>query len=110
MTFFALSQTHPLRLLSATDLANECARLEGENAQLRRAVSSHAAVDQAIGALVVLGRIAPEDAWRVLRDVSQHTNTKLRAVAEDVLKFAQGGALPEPERDELWQAIERCRG
>ncbi|MEU6324529.1 ANTAR domain-containing protein [Streptomyces sp. NPDC047009] len=79
----------------------EYERLGEENEQLQRAVTSHAIVDQAIGALVVLGRIPPEEAWRALRDVSQRTNTKLRVVAEDVLKFAQGGTLPNVELDEL---------
>ncbi|MGW2939375.1 ANTAR domain-containing protein [Streptomyces sp. NPDC001156] len=82
-------------------------RLQAENEQLERAVSSHAAVDQAIGALVVLGQIPPEDAWRALRDVSQRTNTKLRIVAENVLKFAQGSALPDTELIELRRALAR---
>ncbi|MFG2352133.1 ANTAR domain-containing protein [Streptomyces sp. NPDC048521] len=109
MAFFALSRHHPLLLLSATDLAAECERLTDENEQLQRAVSSHAVIDQAIGAVVVLGRIAPEEAWRALRDVSQHTNTKLRTVAEHILDYAQGGTLPEPERIELGKAVTRYR-
>ncbi|MEU6366776.1 ANTAR domain-containing protein [Streptomyces sp. NPDC046931] len=109
MAFFAISDQHPLRLLSATDLALEHERLLEENAQLRQAVSSHAVIDQAMGAVVVFGRIAPEEAWRVLRDVSQRTNTKLRVVAEHILKSAQGGALPGPLAEELGKALERYR-
>lgn len=109
MAFFALSRHQPLVLLSSTDLAAEYERLMTENQQLRRAMSSHAVIDQAIGAVVVLGRIAPEEAWRALRDVSQRTNTKLRAVAEHILEYAQGGPLPEPERAELGRAIVRYR-
>ncbi|MEU9475901.1 ANTAR domain-containing protein [Streptomyces sp. NPDC048191] len=109
MAFFALSRHQPLVLLSATQLASEYDRLTYENEQLRHAVSSHAVIDQAIGAVVVLGRIAPEEAWRALRDVSQRTNTKLRTVAEHILDYAQGGALPEPERVELARAITRYR-
>ncbi|MGV9562907.1 ANTAR domain-containing protein [Streptomyces sp. NPDC003480] len=107
MAFFAISDQHPLRLLSATDLALEHERLLEENAQLRQAVSSHALIDQAMGAVVVIGRIAPEEAWRVLRDVSQRTNTKLRVVAEHILRYAQDGVLPEPLRVELNKALER---
>ncbi|WP_308117039.1 ANTAR domain-containing protein [Streptomyces guryensis] len=107
MAFFAVSRSQPLKILSATDLAVENERLEVERAQLEQAVSSHAVVDQAIGAVVVLGRMAPEEAWRVLRDVSQRTNTKLRAVAEHVMAFTQGVELPEPERIELRHAIAR---
>lgn len=107
MAFFAVSRSQPLKILSATDLALENERLETECGQLEQAVSSHAVVDQAIGAVVVLGRMAPEEAWRVLRDVSQRTNTKLRAVAEHVMAFTQGVELPEPERIELRRAIAR---
>ncbi|MBV2356732.1 ANTAR domain-containing protein [Streptomyces sp. J2-1] len=107
MAFFALSPSHPLVLLSSTDLVAQGEALRAETAQLRRAVTSHAVIDQAVGAVVVLGRIAPEEAWRALRDTSQTTNTKLRAVAEHVLDFAQGGELPDPEREALYRAIAR---
>jgi hypothetical protein len=106
MTFFALS-TNPLRLDSASGLAREVERLRTENAQLRRAVDSHALADQAIGVLVALARITPEDGWTVLREVSQRTNTKLRTVAENVLAFARDGHLEERLRTELHAALRR---
>ncbi|MFI9650437.1 ANTAR domain-containing protein [Streptomyces sp. NPDC052040] len=109
MAFFAMSDWHPLRLPSATELAREHERLVQENAQLRQAVASHALIDQAMGAVVVFGQIPPEEAWRVLRDVSQRTNTKLRVVAEHILGHAQGAALPEPMLTELHRALERYR-
>ncbi|MGW2937998.1 ANTAR domain-containing protein [Streptomyces sp. NPDC001156] len=107
MAFFAVSRHRPLVLLSATDLAMENGRLQAENEQLQQAVTSHAIIDQAMGALVVLGQIPSEEAWRALRDVSQRTNTKLRVVAENVLKFARGGTLPDVEMDELRRALAR---
>jgi AmiR/NasT family two-component response regulator len=107
MAFFAISRTRSLTLLSATELAVENERLEAERGDLQQAVTSHATIDQAIGVVVVLGKIPPEDAWRVLRDVSQRTNTKLITVAQHLLTFAQGGDLPVPERTELHQAISR---
>jgi hypothetical protein len=107
MAFFTLSRTRPLRLSSSTDLALENERLEAEVAQLQQAVTSHAIVDQAIGAIVVIGRMAPEEAWRVLRDVSQRTNTKLRTVAEHIMAFAQDDDMPETELAELQRAIIR---
>ncbi|MFF0203898.1 ANTAR domain-containing protein [Streptomyces sp. NPDC005017] len=107
MAFFSLSPSQPLTLLSATDLAAENERLRQEAGQLQRAVTSHALVDQAIGAVVVLGRIPPEEAWRVLRDVSQRTNVKLRTVAAYIMGFAQGAELPEEVRAELHSAIAR---
>lgn len=107
MAFFTISRHRPLVLMSSTDLAMECERLEQESAQLKRAVTSHAAIDQAIGVVVALGRIAPEEGWCVLRDVSQRTNTKLRTVADRILDFGQGGVLPEPLRTELGLALDR---
>lgn len=107
MAFFAFSKHRPLELLSATDLAMENERLQAENEQLQQAVTSHAVIDQAMGALVALGQIPPEEAWRALRDVSQRTNMKLRVVAEDVLKFARGGSLPDAELEELRRAVAR---
>ncbi|MFF7445778.1 MULTISPECIES: ANTAR domain-containing protein [unclassified Streptomyces] len=96
-----------LTLYSHSDLVVENDRLSVECEQLGQAVTSHAIVDQAIGAVVVLGQMPPEEAWRALRDVSQRTNTKLRVVAEHVMEFVQGGDLPDAERVELQQAIAR---
>ncbi|MGW2938732.1 ANTAR domain-containing protein [Streptomyces sp. NPDC001156] len=109
MAFFAVSKHHSLEM-SATDLAMENERLQAENEQLQHAVTSHAIIDQAMGALVVLGQIPPDEAWRALRDVSQRTNTKLRVIAEDVLKFACGDSLPDGELDELQRALTRFKG
>ncbi|MFJ9350975.1 ANTAR domain-containing protein [Streptomyces sp. NPDC101237] len=107
MAFFAISASQPLVLRSSTDLTRENERLAVECGQLHQAVTSHALVDQAIGAIVAMGRMPPEEAWRALRDVSQRTNTKMRTVAENILAFAQGTELPEAERDELRRAINR---
>lgn len=54
------------------------ARLEQENAQLRRAVDSHATVDQAIAVLVATHRLPPAAGFEVLREVSQHTTSNAR--------------------------------
>ncbi|MGW5129367.1 ANTAR domain-containing protein [Streptomyces sp. NPDC004069] len=108
MVFFAMSERHSLPLLSATDPVLEHERLHQEIDQLQRALTSHAVIDQAIGVVVAFGQIPPEDAWQVLREVSQRSNTKLRTVAEHVLKFAQGGALPDMELEQMKRALERC--
>ncbi|WP_435885992.1 ANTAR domain-containing protein [Streptomyces lydicus] len=44
----------------------------------------------------MLGRISPDGGFTVLREVSQHTNIKVSAIAEQVLRHAQGTALPGP--------------
>ncbi|MFE5212747.1 ANTAR domain-containing protein [Streptomyces sp. NPDC056600] len=79
--------------------------LEAEVAQLKEAVTSHAVVDQAIGSLVALARVTPDQGWAVLKEVSQHTNVKLRQVAETVLLWARTGDLPEEIRTALEEAL-----
>jgi hypothetical protein len=83
------------------------ARLERENAQLRHAVDSHARVDQAIGVLIAIHRLAPAAGFEVLREVSQHTNTKLHTVAETMIAWALGQPLPEPVGRHLNVAVQR---
>lgn len=69
--------------------------LQEEIQQFKEAVVSHAVVDQVIGMTVALGRVTPEQGWTVLREVSQHTNVKLRRVAELVVLWdARGRFLP----------------
>jgi small nuclear ribonucleoprotein (snRNP)-like protein len=81
--------------------------LEEEVEQLKEAMVSHAVVDQAIGMIVALGRVAPEQGWAVLKDVSQHTNIKLRHVAELILSWGRDGEMPPEIRVELEEALER---
>ncbi|WP_151773954.1 ANTAR domain-containing protein [Streptomyces abyssomicinicus] len=81
--------------------------LEVEVAQLKEAVTSHAVVDQAIGSVVALGRVTPDQGWTVLREVSQHTNVKLRQVAEMILLWARTGDLPAEVRAALEEALRR---
>ncbi|AZM47842.1 antitermination regulator [Streptomyces sp. WAC 06738] len=110
LTFFVLLPSQPLKFWSVADLVQEVERLEAAYVDLEQATASHAVIDQAMGVVVAFGQIPPEEAWRVLRDVSQHTNTKLRVVAEDVLKFAQGTPLTKGERAELQRAVIRYGG
>lgn len=81
--------------------------LEKEVQQLKEAVSSHAVVDQAIGMLVALGRVSPDQGWAVLKDVSQHTNIKLRNVAELILIWGRSGEITPDLRVELEDALDR---
>jgi hypothetical protein len=82
--------------------------LERENAQLRHAVASHATIDQAIGILLAEHRIEPAAGFDVLREVSQHTNTKLHMVAEAVIESAlRDEPLPPPVDQELQAALQR---
>ncbi|WP_432020156.1 ANTAR domain-containing protein [Streptomyces sp. 1222.5] len=85
----------------------EVEQLRAENAQLRRAVVSHAVVDQAIGALVVLAEVDPRDGFTVLREVSQRTNIKLSSIAKQIIQHAQGAVLSETVLCELRDALAR---
>ncbi|MEW2615636.1 ANTAR domain-containing protein [Streptomyces sp. NPDC047880] len=82
--------------------------LQEEVQQLKEAVVSHAVVDQAIGMVVALGRISPDRGWVVLKEVSQHTNIKLRNVAELILLWGRTGVMPEEIRSVLEDALDRA--
>jgi hypothetical protein len=106
MTTFALSE----RRSQGPDLETETAvqeaeRLRAENAQLQQAISSHATVDQAIGVLVALARISPDDGFCILREVSQHLNIKLSALATEIIHHARGANLPPRLLGELHAAL-----
>ncbi|MFB8249855.1 ANTAR domain-containing protein [Streptomyces sp. NPDC001046] len=81
-------------------------QLQEEVQQLKEAVVSHAVVDQAIGMVVALGRVSPDQGWAVLKQVSQHTNTKLRNVAEMILVWGRTGLMPERIRAALEDALD----
>ncbi|MES5820015.1 ANTAR domain-containing protein [Streptomyces sp. RG80] len=81
--------------------------LQEEVEQLKEAVSAHAVVDQAIGMMVALGRVTPDEGWAVLKDVSQHTNIKLRSVADLILIWGRNGDMPPEIRAELEEALDR---
>ncbi|MFE5601800.1 ANTAR domain-containing protein [Streptomyces coelicoflavus] len=70
-------------------------RLQEQVRQLKEAVVSHAVVDQAIGVIIVLGGVTPDEGWIVLKEISQHTNIKLRNVAETVLIWGRTGVMPQ---------------
>jgi hypothetical protein len=89
------------------DQSGRISELQREVEQLKEAVVSHAVVDQAIGMIVALGRVAPAQGWAVLKDVSQHTNIKLRNVADLILIWGRGGQMPPEIRAELEDALDR---
>ncbi|MDT9695187.1 ANTAR domain-containing protein [Streptomyces sp. P17] len=89
------------------DETNRISELQEEVEQLKEAVTSHAVVDQAIGMIVALGRVGPDQGWAVLKDVSQHTNIKLRNVADLILIWGRDGAMPPEIRAELEDALDR---
>ncbi|MFJ2826395.1 ANTAR domain-containing protein [Streptomyces sp. NPDC087263] len=89
------------------EVVEEIFELREEVGQLKEAVTSHATVDQAIGMMVALGRVTPDEGWAVLREVSQRTNVKLRSIAELVLVWGRTGDLPSDIRAPLEEALDR---
>ncbi|MEU0285120.1 ANTAR domain-containing protein [Streptomyces sp. NPDC006147] len=83
--------------------------LQEEVEQLRQAIASRPVIDQARGILMATYGCSSDDAWHILRDASQLSNTKLRTVAESLTaSTAAEGVAPPPEvRTALAQALER---
>ena len=54
--------------------------------QLEEAIASRAVIEQAKGAIAVVRQVTPDEAFGVLRTVSQDTNVKLREVAARTLR------------------------
>ncbi|MFI6808052.1 ANTAR domain-containing protein [Streptomyces luteogriseus] len=79
--------------------------LREENRQLKEGMLGRARIDQAMGVLVALGGVTPDEAWDVLREVSMNTNRKLRMVAEILVGWPAGGPLPDDVREALDAAV-----
>jgi len=91
------------------DLVRRVAALEQEVEQLRNALTSHAVIDQAIGVIAAVSRLPAQESWDVLREVSQHTNIKVREVARLVLRWVESGRLPDEIRPVMRAAVVRTR-
>lgn len=74
--------------MAETALRARLAMLEHELEGLRRAVHSRAAIEQAVGVLVVLNKCSPHDGFRMLVRLSQQYNVKLRRVAKALVELA----------------------
>ncbi|MCZ9348816.1 ANTAR domain-containing protein [Streptomyces mutabilis] len=85
--------------------------LQEEVDQLRRAIASRPVIDQARGVLMALHACTSDEAWLILRETSQLSNTKLRTVAAAVTAGAESdGPPPPPEvRAALRTALARLR-
>ena len=80
-----------------------------ELAQLRRAMQTRPVIDLARGILMASFGLSAERAWEVLVSVSQHTNTKLHQVADDLVGAVTGDALPEEFQELLATAVSKAR-
>ncbi|MER6342852.1 ANTAR domain-containing protein [Streptomyces sp. NPDC001595] len=80
--------------------------------QLRRAMATRPVIDQARGVLMATHACTSEEAWDILREASQLSNTKLRTVAATVRASAEDASATPPEELDtaLRKAVARVRG
>ncbi|MFF4396673.1 ANTAR domain-containing protein [Streptomyces sp. NPDC001480] len=85
--------------------------LEVEIDQLRRAIVARPLIDQARGVLMATHGCTSDQAWDILREASQLSNTKLHTVAAAVTASTttDGPPFPEGLRDALRTALTRHR-
>jgi hypothetical protein len=97
-------------MIGEVEDADHVTALQEEVQQLRHAVDSHALVDQAIGVVITVAGLRPDQGWEVLKHISQHTNVKLREVARCLVQWPAGGSpLPEVIRTALPHAVDHAR-
>ncbi|GAB2842617.1 hypothetical protein GCM10027074_06370 [Streptomyces deserti] len=90
----------------ALERAEQLHVLQEEVEQLRQAIVSRPVIDQARGIIMATHGCASDEAWHILRETSQLSNTKLRTVAEAVTTSAQADGPPLPP--ELSTALQRA--
>ncbi|MDG9717085.1 ANTAR domain-containing protein [Streptomyces sp. DH24] len=93
----------------ARERAEQLHVLQEEVDQLRQAIASRPVIDQARGILMATHACTSDEAWHILRETSQLSNTKLRTVAEALTAGAEpdGPALPPDLRRALRTALSR---
>ncbi|GHB34357.1 hypothetical protein GCM10010377_26470 [Streptomyces viridiviolaceus] len=99
----------PARSAVAAERSERLHVLQEEVEQLRQAIVSRPVIDQARGVLMALHACTPDEAWQILRETSQLSNTKLRTVAAAVTAGAgNDGPVPPAEvRTALRTALAR---
>jgi ANTAR domain-containing protein/PAS domain-containing protein len=89
----------------ASDAGDQVRHLETEVEQLRTAMASRAAIEQAKGVLMLLMGCGDQVAFDLLAHISSHTHRKVRDVATAIVESAsEGVALPPDVRAILHDA------
>lgn len=96
----------------AQERAEQLEVLREEVEQLRQAIVSRPVIDQARGVLMATHSCTSAEAWNILREASQRSNTKLHTVAAAVTAGADTDGPPPPEglRRALRTAVTHCLG
>ncbi|MGW0334753.1 ANTAR domain-containing protein [Streptomyces sp. NPDC003011] len=81
----------------ARERAEQLRVLQEEVEQLRHAIASRPVIDQARGILMATQGCTSDEAWAILRQASQLSNTKLRTVAAAVTASIGSDGPPPPE-------------
>lgn len=81
-------------LAALAALAFARAREREQISGLEQAVASNRSIGMAIGILMAIGRIGQDEAFDLLRRVSQRTNRKLREIADEVVHTGQLPGAP----------------
>jgi hypothetical protein len=90
--------------------ADRVQQLETEVDQLRSAMASRAAIEQAKGILMLLTSCGDQAAFDLLAHISSHTHRKVRDVATAITSSAAGGArLPDDVRGIIRDACPPAR-
>jgi len=87
------------------EVSDEAEELRLEVVQLKRAMVTRPVIDLARGVLMASFGLSAEDAWSVLVDVSQHTNTKLHQLAEELVDSVNGPPLPDHVKQRISTAV-----
>ncbi|MBQ0863790.1 ANTAR domain-containing protein [Streptomyces smyrnaeus] len=82
--------------------------LRTEVLHLRRAMQTRPTIDLARGILMATFHLSPETAWDVLVATSQNTNTKLRQLADDLVRTVHGDPLPKAVQEQLMTAVAKA--
>ncbi|GGT07421.1 hypothetical protein GCM10010254_29730 [Streptomyces chromofuscus] len=99
----------PLPSAVALERAEQLHELREEIEHLRRAIASRPVIDQARGVLMATHACTSDEAWHILREASQLSNTKLHTVAAAITSGAESDGPPPPEdvRAALRRALAR---
>jgi anti-anti-sigma regulatory factor len=99
----------PVASAVARERAEQLLLLQEEVEQLRHAIASRPVIDQARGILMATQGCTSDEAWHILRETSQLSNTKLRTVAAALTAGARPGgpSLSPPLRRALRTALTR---